>query len=95
VQNSLVAGKNAGNFAESAAFCENPSRKHLLIQVFADKFPTQASRELFCARREFIPALARSREFRAKPNRSPRGWENNQRPDHVTAAEHLCFKAVQ
>src|SRR5271170_632453 len=31
-QNSLVAAKNAGNFAESALFCENLSRKHLRIQ---------------------------------------------------------------
>jgi hypothetical protein len=31
-QNSLVVGKNAGNFAESAHFCENPSRKRPRIQ---------------------------------------------------------------
>jgi len=30
VQSSLVAGKNAGNFAESAVFWQNPSRKPLL-----------------------------------------------------------------
>src|SRR5271154_598012 len=40
-QNSLVVGKNAGNFAELAPFCENPSRKHLRIQAFADEFPTR------------------------------------------------------
>ena len=32
VRNSLVAGKNAGNFVELAYFCENLSRKHLRIQ---------------------------------------------------------------
>jgi hypothetical protein len=29
VRNTLVAGKNAGNFADSAALCENPSQKYL------------------------------------------------------------------
>jgi hypothetical protein len=33
--NSLVAGKKAGNFADSAVFWENPSRKHMQIQQFA------------------------------------------------------------
>src|SRR5271154_6127725 len=46
-QNSLVVGKNAGNFAESAHFCENPSRKHLRIQSFAGEFPTRERREFF------------------------------------------------
>jgi hypothetical protein len=32
VRNSLVAGKNAGNFVELACFCENLSRKHTRIQ---------------------------------------------------------------
>jgi hypothetical protein len=32
VPNSLVVGKNAGNFADQAAFCKNSSRKHLQIQ---------------------------------------------------------------
>src|SRR5271163_1697000 len=54
VPNSLVAGKNAGNFADSAAFCEHPSWKHLRIRVFADEFPTQTSREYFCQRRELF-----------------------------------------
>jgi hypothetical protein len=45
VQISLVAGKNAGNFADSAVFSENPSRKHLRIQQFASEFPTQTSRD--------------------------------------------------
>src|SRR5271156_2219107 len=52
-QNSLVVGKNAGNFAESAHFCENPSRKHLRIQSFAGEFPTRERREFFGPRREF------------------------------------------
>ena len=55
MQSSLVAGKNAGNFADSVVFCENASRKHLRIQPFADEFPTQASRESIRASREFIP----------------------------------------
>jgi hypothetical protein len=40
VHNSLVAGKNAGDFADLAANFETPSRKHLLIQQFASEFPT-------------------------------------------------------
>src|SRR5271170_1383498 len=39
-QDSLVVGKNAGNFVESALFCENPSRKYLRSQSFEDGFPT-------------------------------------------------------
>jgi len=44
--NSLVVGKNAGNFVDSAAFCENLSRKHQQIQRFRDEFPTRPSREI-------------------------------------------------
>src|SRR5271163_3422032 len=53
-QNSLVVGKNAGNFADSAAFCKHPSRIYLRIQCFADEFPTRRRREFFRARREFF-----------------------------------------
>jgi len=56
VPDSLVARKNAGNFAESAVFFENLSRKHLRIQLFANEFPTQTSREFFWQRRELIRA---------------------------------------
>jgi hypothetical protein len=66
-QSSLVVGKNAGSFAESALFCEHPSRKHLRIQAFADEFPMRSSRELFDARRELLRAR---REFRAKSIRA-------------------------
>ena len=45
--NSLVAGKKAGNFCDSAVFCENPSRKHLRIQLFASEFPTQTEQGIF------------------------------------------------
>jgi hypothetical protein len=38
VQGSLVVGKNAGNFAESAVFWQNPSLKPLLTQLLADEF---------------------------------------------------------
>jgi hypothetical protein len=51
---SLLAGKNAGNFADSAAFCKNTSRKHVRIQPFVSEFPMQTSREFFRARRELI-----------------------------------------
>jgi hypothetical protein len=62
-QNSLVVGKNAGNFAELAPFCENPSRKHLRIQAFADEFPTRSSREFFRQRRELFEGAGNSREI--------------------------------
>src|SRR5271170_2332068 len=44
---SLAAGKNAGNFFDSAVFCENMSRKQLRIQLFADEFPTRTGQGLF------------------------------------------------
>jgi hypothetical protein len=46
-RNSLVAAKKAGNFAESTLFCENLSRKHQQIQVFADEFPTLTEQGIF------------------------------------------------
>jgi hypothetical protein len=51
---SLVVGKKAGNFADSAVFCENLSRKHPGIQRFATEFPTRERREIFAARRELF-----------------------------------------
>jgi hypothetical protein len=66
VQISLVAGKNAGNFADSAVVSENPSRKHLRIQHFVSEFPTQTSREFFCQRRELIRARRDQQGIRAK-----------------------------
>jgi hypothetical protein len=51
---------------------ENLSRKHLRIQPFAREFPTRRRRELFCASRESIRPLARSREFGAKSIRGKR-----------------------
>jgi hypothetical protein len=66
VQISLVAGKNAGNFADSAVFSENPSRKHLRIQQFVSEFPTQTSREFFCQLRELIRASKDEQGIRAK-----------------------------
>jgi hypothetical protein len=38
VQGSLVVGKNAGNFAESAVFWQNPSLKPILTQLLAYEF---------------------------------------------------------
>src|SRR5271156_6156225 len=68
--NSLVVGKNAGNFVESAAFCENASRLHLLIQRFADEFPTRTSREFFCQRRELFARAGNLQGFsRHRPAR--------------------------
>jgi len=54
VPGSLVVGKNAGNFAESAVFWQNPSLKQLLTQLLADEFPVRTSREFIRASREFI-----------------------------------------
>ncbi|HEY3718882.1 MAG TPA: hypothetical protein VGL41_01950 [Roseiarcus sp.] len=45
--NSLLAGKNAGNFFDSASFRENPSRKHPRIQCFANKFPKRGAGNYF------------------------------------------------
>src|SRR5271156_6848430 len=68
---SLAAGKNAGNFFDSAVFCENLSRKQLRIQLFADEFPTRTGQVFFCQRRELIRRAGNGREFRRK-NRSAR-----------------------
>src|SRR5277367_850204 len=43
VANSLLAGKNAGNFDRFSLFCDNPSRKHSRIQQFAAEFPTRCN----------------------------------------------------
>ena len=69
--NSLVAGKNAGNLAESGVFRERLSRKHPRIQLVAAKFPTRPRRELFREGREPFPLFDRSREFDAKSIRAP------------------------
>ncbi len=70
-QNSLVAGKKAGNLFDSAVFCENPSRKHLSIQSFADEFPTRTEQGIFLpgqginlARREWQGISAQDRSAR-------------------------------
>src|SRR5271155_5836809 len=70
-QNSLVVGKNAGNFVESALFCEHPSRKHLRIQSFADEIPTRARRDFFRARREFFRCAGNEQGI-PRENRSAR-----------------------
>jgi hypothetical protein len=69
--NSLVAGKKAGNLFDSAVFCENPSRKHLPIQSFADEFPTRTEQGIFLpgqginlARREWQGISAQNRSAR-------------------------------
>jgi hypothetical protein len=68
VPNSLVAGKNAGIFADSPFFRESVSRKHPRIQQFAAEFAKRPSRELIRASRESdLP----SREFGSKSIRAP------------------------
>src|SRR5271154_832244 len=68
VSNSLRAGKNAGNFGDSAFFRDVTLRKHSRIQQFAAEFPTRPSRELIRASRESdLP----SREFGAKSIHAP------------------------
>jgi hypothetical protein len=47
VRNSLLAGKNAGNFGDSAAFRENLCRKPQQMQGFEDEFPTQRAGNFF------------------------------------------------
>ena len=89
-QNSLVAGKNAGNFAKSALFCEHPSRKHQRIQMFADEFPTQTEQGIFLPA-QGINSPSRESAEKSAQNRSTRpdasdgveilrrgGYDNNQ-----------------
>jgi hypothetical protein len=66
VQGSLVVGKNAGNFAESAVYWQNPSLKPLLTQLLADEFPVRTSREFIRASREFIPDFGLEHGIRRK-----------------------------
>jgi hypothetical protein len=40
VSNSLLAGKKAGNFGDSASFRENSRQKQSQNQPFAAEFPT-------------------------------------------------------
>src|SRR5271168_121535 len=68
---SLAAGKKAGNFFDSAVFCENLSRKHQRIQLFADEFPTQTEQGIFLpgqginlARREMAGNSTQNRSAR-------------------------------
>jgi hypothetical protein len=76
--NSLVAGKNAGNFAESAFFCENSSRKPLRIQRFATSIPYAAEQGIISRKQGIDSAfstragnLARSRPLRASTVQVP------------------------
>ena len=70
-QNSLVAGKKAGNLFDLAVFCENSSGKHLLIQSVADEFPTRTEQGIFLPGQGIILA---SREWQgiSAHNRSAR-----------------------
>jgi hypothetical protein len=65
-QDSLVAGKNAGNFFDSAVFCENLSRKHLRIQVLADEFPTRTEQGIFLPAQGINSARRESQGIRRK-----------------------------
>jgi hypothetical protein len=51
-QNSLVAGKNAGNFADSAVFRENTFKNICEFSNLQDEFPVQSSKESIRANRE-------------------------------------------
>jgi hypothetical protein len=72
---SLVVGKKAGNFADSAVFCENLSRKHPGIQRFATEFPTREAQGNFCRAQGII---SESREFGLEIDRAPRGIQLRQ-----------------
>jgi hypothetical protein len=69
VPNSLLAGKKAGNFSDSAVFCENPSRKRPRIQPFVDEFPKRRAGNYFGRAGNLFRLLDSSREFGAKPIR--------------------------
>src|SRR5271169_5424483 len=68
---SLVAGKNAGNFFDSAVFCENLSRKHLRIQYFADEFPTQTEQGIFLSAQGIIRARRETQGISRKTDPRP------------------------
>jgi hypothetical protein len=55
--NSLVAGKNAGNLAESAFFANINLENICEFSYLRHEFPTRPSRELFRASRELFPPL--------------------------------------
>src|SRR5271170_79327 len=65
-QDSLAAGKNAGNFLNSAVFCENLSRKHLRIQLFAYEFPTHTGQGIFLPAQGINSAGRESQGIRRK-----------------------------
>src|SRR5271169_6228332 len=65
-QDSLAAGKNAGNFLNSAVFCENLSRKHLRIQSFAYEFPTHTGQGIFLPAQGINSARRESQGIRRK-----------------------------
>jgi hypothetical protein len=58
--NSLLTGKNTGNFAEAGLPRRFSRPIGSRIQWFTAKFPTQLSRELFGVNREFS---TKNREF--------------------------------
>src|SRR5271170_4049993 len=55
-QDSLAAGKNAGNLSDSAVFSENLSRERLRIQWFASEFPTLTGQGIFLPAQGIIRA---------------------------------------
>jgi hypothetical protein len=71
VPNSLVVGKNAGNFADQDAFCKNPSRKHLQIQPDARDSLRKVAGNYFARAGKQFGLLDRNREFGAKSIRAP------------------------
>jgi hypothetical protein len=57
VHNSLVVGKNAGNFAESAAFHENRSRKRLQIQQLEGQIPCADEQGIYLREQGIVSAF--------------------------------------
>src|SRR5271170_5089905 len=71
-QDSLAAGKNAGNFLNSAVFCEICLENICEFSCLRMNSLRIQGREFFCQRRELILRTGNRREFGAKPIRSPR-----------------------
>jgi hypothetical protein len=95
-QNSLLVGKNAGNFAESASFLRNPSQKQLQFQWLARKFPTDGAGNYFAPAGNFSGFLTGAGNFAqnrsARSNASDRPQEHNQQSRYVAIAdETFCF----
>jgi hypothetical protein len=70
--NSLLAGKKAGNFAETASFLRNPSPKPLQIQCLASEFPTDGAGNYFARAGNFSGLSTGAGNFAQNRSASPR-----------------------